>query len=176
VRRRSVLLLLTALVACSRENKPLSSNLNLENKVALRTVELYYEGPDMLLAPERRDIPLPENPAGAIPVVLRELMKGSANAAIPRLFPADAVVRAAYFLPDGTVIVDLGGQTLIDGWPTGTHQELMAAYSLVQTVVANFPEARRVRILVNGAPAETLGGHVSLARALVPMPSLATRH
>jgi sporulation and spore germination protein len=176
VRRRSILLLLTALVACSRENKPLSSNLNLENKVALRTVELYYEGPDMLLAPERRDIPLPENPAGAIPVVLRELMKGSANAAIPRLFPADAVVRAAYFLPDGTVIVDLGGQTLIDGWPTGTHQELMAAYSLVQTVVANFPEARRVRILVNGAPAETLGGHVSLARALVPMPSLAARH
>lgn len=175
MRRRSILLLLTAIMACSRENKPLSSNLNLENKVALRTVELYYEGPDMLLAPERRDIPLPENPAGAIPVVLRELMKGSANAAIPRLFPADAVVRAAYFLPDGTVIVDLGGQTLIDGWPTGTHQELMAAYSLVQTVVANFPEARRVRILVNGAPAETLGGHVSLARALVPMPSLAVR-
>jgi sporulation and spore germination protein len=175
VRRRSLLLLLTALVACSRENKPLSSNLNLENKVALRTVELYYEGPDMLLAPERRDIPLPENPAGAIPAVLRELMKGSANAAVPRLFPADAVVRAAYFLPDGTVLVDLGGQTLIDGWPTGTHQELMAAYSLVQTVVANFPEAKRVRILVNGAPAETLGGHVSLARALVPMPSLAVR-
>jgi len=29
--------------------------------------------------------------------------------------------------------------------------------------------------LVNGAPAETLGGHVSLARALTPMPSLSAR-
>ncbi len=175
MRRAAVLLLLLAAFEACRQNKPLSSNLNVENKVELRTVELYYESPDMLLVPERRDVPLPENPAGAIPVVVRELLKGSANAAVPRLFPADAVVRAAYFLPDGTVIVDLGGQTLTDGWPTGSHQELMAAYSLVQTIAANFPEAKRVRILLNGAPAETLGGHVSLARALVPMPSLAAR-
>ncbi len=176
MRRKAVLLLLLAAFgACRRNKPPLSSNLNVENKVAVRTVELYYESPDMLLAAERRDVPLPENPAAAIPVVIRELLKGPANAAVPRLFPADAVLRAAYFLPDGTVLVDLGGQTLTDGWPTGSHQELMAAYSLVQTVVANFPEARRVRILVNGAPADTLGGHVSLARALVPNPSLTAR-
>ncbi|HSP15968.1 MAG TPA: GerMN domain-containing protein [Thermoanaerobaculia bacterium] len=175
MRRIAVLFLLLAAFGACRQKKPLSSNLNVENKVELRTVELYYESPDMLLVPERRDVPLPENPAGAIPAVIRELLKGSANAAVPRLFPADAVLRAAYYLPDGTVIVDLGGPTLIDGWPTGSHQELMAAYSLVQTVVANFPDAKRVRILLNGAPAETLGGHVSLAGALVPMPSLTAR-
>jgi len=129
----------------------------------------------MLLVPEHRDVALPENPAAAVPMVVRELLKGSPNAAVPRLFPADAILRAAYLLPDGTVIVDLGGPTLTDGWATGTHQELMAIYSLVQTLIANFAEAKRVRILVNGAPAETLGGHVSLARALTPMPSLSAR-
>jgi hypothetical protein len=168
------LLLLVVFGAC-REKKPLTSNLNVENKVTVRSVDLYFESPDMLLVPEHRDVALPENPAAAVPVVVRELLKGSANAALPRLFPADAIVRAAYLLSDGTVLVDLGGPTLTDGWATGSHQELMAIYSLVQTLVANFAEAKRVRILLNGAPAETLGGHVSLARSLTPMPSLSTR-
>jgi hypothetical protein len=91
---------------------------------------------------------------------------------VPRLFPADAVARAVYLLPDGNVVVDLGGPTLTNGWGTGSHQELMAIYSLVETVTTNFGQARRVRILINGAPAETLGGHISLAHSLVPFPAL----
>jgi hypothetical protein len=175
VRRVAGALLLLAVFGACREKKPLTSNLNVENKVAVRSVDLYFESSDLLLVPEHRDVALPENPAAAVPVLVRELLKGSANASIPRLFPSDAIVRAAYLLPDGTVIVDLGGATLTDGWSTGTHQELMAIYSLVQTLVANFAQAKRVRILLNGAPAETLGGHVSLARSLTPMPSLSAR-
>jgi germination protein M len=167
-------LLLAASVACKKQ-EPLSRNLNVENKVAMRTVSLYYESPDLLLAPERRDLPLPENPAGALDLVMRELVKGSANTAVPRLLPPDTVIRGAYLLPDGTAFVDLGGLTLTQGWATGSHQELMAVYSVVETVTANFPEAKRVRVLVNGEPAETLGGHVSLSRALSPMPSIVAR-
>jgi sporulation and spore germination protein len=174
VRRAVVLMLLGAIAGCSK-TKPLSSNLNVENKVEVRSVDLYFESPEMLLVPEHRDIALPENPAGAIPVVVRELLKGSANAEVPRLFPADVILRGAYLLPDGTVLVDLGGPTLTAGWETGTHQELMAIESLVQTMVANFAPARRVRILVNGSPAETLGGHVALSRSLGPMPALIAR-
>ena len=129
----------------------------------------------MLLVAERRDVALPGNRAGALAIVERELFKGSANAAVPRLFPGDTVVRGAFLLPEGIAFVDLGGPTLTQGWGTGSHEELMATYSLVQTVVANFPEVRRVRMLVNGQPAETLAGHVSLARALAPMPSLVAR-
>ena len=172
MRRFAVAVMLLAAVAGCSKKKPLTSNLNIENKVEVRRVDLYFESPAMLLVPEHRDVALPENPAGAIPVVVRELLKGSANASVPRLFPADVVMRGAYLLPDGTVLVDLGGQTLTTGWETGTHQELMAIESLAQTLAANFAAAKRVRILVNGAPAETLGGHVGLARAVSPMPSL----
>ncbi len=173
--RRAVVAALVIVAASCRRQQPLTRNLNVENKVAMRTVSLYYESSDLLLAPERRDLPLPENPAGALDLVLRELLKGSANAAVPRLLPGDTVVRAAYLLPDGTAFVDLGGPTLTQGWATGSHQELMAIYSVVQTVTSNFPEAKRVRVLVNGEPAETLGGHVSLSRALAPMPSVVAR-
>jgi len=174
IRRFAFVTLLLLTTSCRRQ-QPLSRNLNVENKVAMRTVSLYYESPDLLLAPERRNLPLPQNPAAALDLVMRELLKGSANAAVPRLLPADTTIRAAYLLPEGTAFVDLGGPTLTQGWTTGSHQELMAIYSVVQTVTANFVEAKRVRVLVNGEPAETLAGHVSLSRALTPVPSMVVR-
>ncbi|PYQ60535.1 MAG: hypothetical protein DMF58_07860 [Acidobacteria bacterium] len=174
IRRFAFVTLLLLTTSCRRQ-QPLSRNLNVENKVAMRTVSLYYESPDLLLAPERRNLPLPQNPAAALDLVMRELLKGSANAAVPRLLPADTTIRGAYLLPEGTAFVDLGGPTLTQGWTTGSHQELMAIYSGVQTVTANFVEAKRVRVLVNGEPAETLAGHVSLSRALTPVPSMVVR-
>lgn len=172
--RCSVLIVLACAVfgaGCRKEPRP-TTNLNVENKVAPRVVRLFYESPDMLLVGEPRSVDLPRNPAGALSPVVRELFKGSVNPAVPRLFPADSVVRAAYLLPDGTALVDLGGATLTQGWGTGSHAELMAVYSVVQTVTANFPEAKRVRLLLNGQPAQTLAGHIALDRPLKPMPSL----
>jgi hypothetical protein len=169
VRKAAVVVFAVALTAAGGcRKKPLSSNLNVENKVAVRTVTLYFQAPDMLLAAESRNVPLPENHAGAMAVVVRELFKGSANTTVPRIFPADTVVRGAYLLPDGTAFVDLGGATVTEGWGTGSHEELMAVYSVVQTIAVNFPEAKRVRLLINGSPAETLAGHVDVGRSLVP--------
>lgn len=175
MRRATIIALMVVIGSACKKPQPLSRNLNVENKVAMRTVSLFYESPDLLLASERRSLPLPENPAGAMDLVLRELLKGSANTAVRPLFPPDTVMRGAYLLPDGTAFVDLGGPTLSQGWTTGTHQELMAIYSVVQTVTANFPEAKRVRMLVNGEPPETLGGHISLSRAFTPVPSVVAR-
>lgn len=169
-----MLALVAALGGCKKKESPAAANLNAANRVAVRAVRLFYESPQMLLVGETRNIALPESSAAALPIVIRELMKGPAptSAGMMRLFPADTVVRATYLLPGGTVVVDLGGNTLTAGWGTGSHQELMAAFSLAQTVSANFTEGRRVRVLINGAPAETLGGHVSLAKSLEPVPLL----
>lgn len=155
--------------ACKPKAKQLSSNLNVENKVSVRPVALYFEGSDMLLSVERRNVALPENPAAALPVVVRELFKGPANRQLARSFPADTIVRGAFILPDGTAFVDIGGATLTRGWGTGSHEEMMAVYSVVQTVLANFGEAKRLRLLVNGEPAETLAGHINLSRSLGPL-------
>ncbi|HUP46327.1 MAG TPA: GerMN domain-containing protein [Thermoanaerobaculia bacterium] len=175
-RRTAVILVIAlALASCRTEEKPITSNLSVENKVAMRPVALFYESPAQLLVAEQRNVALPENPAAALPLVMRELLKGSANAGVPPLFPPDTTVRGAYLLPDGTAVVDLGGQTLTDGWPTGTHQELMAIHSVVQTVVSNFPDAKRVRVLLNGGTAETLGGHISLGRPFTPNAALVQR-
>ena len=159
------LLLLAA--ACRKKSEIAASNINAQNNVAPRVTRLYFEGPSLLLLAEERSVQVPQNPAGAMATVVRELFKGATNPGLSPAFPRDTVVRGAFLLPDGTAFVDLGGATLTQGWAAGSHEELMAVYSLVQTITANFPEAKRVRILVNGAPAETLAGHVALDRALV---------
>jgi spore germination protein GerM len=168
VSRRAVavaLLLVPLAGACRKKETP--NNVNEANHVAVRPVRLYFESADLVLMAEQRNVSVPENPAGAISVVTRELMKGPATPGLARLYPADTIVRAAYLLPDGTALVDLGGQTLTQGWGTGSHEELLAVYSVVQTLTVNFPDAKRVRLLVNGEPAETLAGHIWLGRSLV---------
>ena len=164
----TIALLATVAVAGGCREKPPQTNLNVANRVAVRQVRLFFESPQMQLAPEVRNVALPESAAAAIPVVMRELMKGPATPNGARLFPADTVVRGTYLLPGGTVVVDLGGTTLTAGWGTGSHQELLAVQSVVQTLTSNFADARRVRFVVNGTPAETLAGHVSLSRSLGP--------
>lgn len=176
MRRTAVLgltILITALTGCNRGGETReSATPNIANKVAMRPVRLYFESPQMLLGAEPRNVALPENVSAAIPLVLRELLKGPATPGAMRLFPEDTVLRGAYLLPGGTAVVDLGGTTFSAGWSTGTHQELMAAHSVVHTLAANFPDVKRVRLVVNGSPAETLAGHLSLGRSLAPLPDL----
>lgn len=177
MRRTAVVILAAAIAvtACKRRSETPASP-NEANRVAMRAVQLYYESPAMLLAAETRNVPLPQSPAAALPVVARELLKGpAAQSGLLRILPEDTIVRGAYLLPGGMAVVDLGGATLTEGWGTGSHRELMAAYSIVQTITTNFPDAKRVRIIVNGTPSETLGGHVSLAGPFVPKPGLVAR-
>lgn len=163
--------------ACTRRQEteaPSPAMLAVEaaNKVAPRSVVLYFGGPSGLLVPETRTLPLPESNAAAAGLVAAAVIEGSANSAIPRLFPADATVRAVWVLPEGTAVVDLGGETLETGWDTGSALEMNAAYSLVQSLAANLPEVKRVRILIGGEQAPTLGGHLDLGRPLQPRRSM----
>ena len=175
MRRHWILTLLAAtllLLACRGEESE-SPAPNLPEVVSTqRTVTLYFESQDLKLSPEQRTLTLPEEDWAAAPLILAELVRGSANSSIPSLFPPDTEVKAVYFLPGGAAVVDLGGATLAQGWNTGSHVELMAVYSVVQTVVSNFEGIEKVRVLVDGQPAATLGGHIAIDRFLRPAPDL----
>ena len=175
MRRRAAIAIASSffiLVTACNKGRESSRVSTADNRVAPRVARLYFESDSMLLVAEPRNVQLPGNPAAAMSLVVRELLKGPVNPALSRQFPADTTVRGAYLLPDGSAFIDLGGNTLAQGWSAGSHEELMAASSLVQTIASNFPEAKRVRILVNGMTAETLGGHLAIDRFLHPDSSL----
>jgi len=53
-------------------------------------------------------------------------------------------------------------EDLVTGHPGGTQAELLTVYALADTLTANFPHLRQLRILVDGQPIDTLRGHVDL--------------
>ena len=52
----------------------------------------------------------------------------------------------------------------------GTDNELHAVYAIVNSLALNIPEISRVTILIEGEPAQALGGHLDLRRPISPKP------
>jgi spore germination protein GerM len=84
---------------------------------------------------------------------------------------ASANVRAVFLTLDGTAYVDLSNDLLRSMNP-GIETECLSVYSIVNSIAANVPSVKRVRILIQGQEVDTLEGHADLTDALVPDPSL----
>ncbi|MGH9457163.1 MAG: GerMN domain-containing protein [Thermoanaerobaculia bacterium] len=159
------------MAACAREAETPAPSVQEPaeaNRVAPRRVVLFFEGPRALLVPEPRDLPLPESDAATLHPLVAAFLAGPQRTPGATPLPADTILRGAFLLPGGTAVVDLGGETLQQGWSAGTRNEMLAAYGLVQTIVANVSSVERVHILIGGEVAPTLGGHLDLSRPLRP--------
>lgn len=134
---------------------------------AVETVKITLYFPDhhgLLLFPEERDIPKPAGGPAFLKVLFDELQKGPAREGLIAAIPEKMHLRNAFLLPEGEAVVDFA---LDSGLTFGSDEELAIVASLVDTILQNVAETSRVRILINGEPAETLGGHVDLTRPLL---------
>ena len=130
-------------------------------------VRLYFEAPDREgLLPEERDVAFSPDLAQQVRTVVDELAKGSTTGLLPTL-PAGTRVLEVFVQARGVACVDLSAQAT-SGLPGGSRAELLTVYSVVNTVVTNFPAVSRVRIVVEDRPVESLGGHVDVSRPLSP--------
>jgi hypothetical protein len=128
-------------------------------------VTLYF--PDqhgMLLHPEERDIPRPTRGSAFLQTLFAELQKGPTREGLIAVIPPKMQLRNAFLLPEGEAVLDLALDASV---AFGSDEELTIVGALVDTTLHNVAETSRVRILLNGEPAETLGGHVDLTRPLL---------
>jgi spore germination protein GerM len=116
------------------------------------------------LYPEERDLPRPAGGAAFLRALFAELQRGPTREGLISALPAKLQLRNAFLLRDGEAVLDLAVDA---GLTYGSEEELLIVAALVDTVLQNVAETTRVRILVNGEPAETLGGHVDLTRPLL---------
>ncbi|MFQ5736889.1 MAG: GerMN domain-containing protein [Thermodesulfobacteriota bacterium] len=91
-------------------------------------------------------VALVEDPAGTIPAGTRVL---------------GVRVRQA------TAIVDFSSE-IVKNHPGGSSGETQTIYSIVDTILLNFPEVKDVRILVEGKTKKTLAGHIDISLPLGP--------
>ena len=131
------------------------------------SVRLYFEAPDREgLLPEEREVAFSGDLARQLRIVVEELAKGSTTGLVPTL-PAGTRVLEVFVQARGVAWVDLSSEAA-SGLPGGSKAELLTVYSVVNTIVTNFPAVSRVRIVVNDQPVTSLGGHVDLSRPLPP--------
>jgi len=130
-------------------------------------VRLYFEAPDREgLLPEEREVAFSADLARQLRTVVEELAKGSTTGLLSTL-PAGTRVLEVFVQARGVAWVDLSSEAT-SGLPGGSKAELLTVYSVVNTIVTNFPAVSRVRIIVNDQPVTSLGGHVDLSRPLPP--------
>lgn len=103
--------------------------------------------------------------------IVADLIAGPTNELALRALPRGTDLRQIYVLDDGTAYVDFS-EDFRAGASGGSTGELLTVYSIVDSVVLNVPEIKRVGILVNGRPIPTLNGHLDLSRPLRPDVSL----
>jgi Sporulation and spore germination len=120
---------------------------------------------DGSLTPVRVDLPLSKDPVVRAKQVLNTLLAGPTNFDL-RTVPPDAVLLAFYLLPDGTGIADFS-EALSTSTPSGVQSEQMAVDSINQTLAANVPQVRWLKILIHGQGVETLAGHIDLTRTFL---------
>jgi spore germination protein GerM len=129
-----------------------------------RQVDLYFaDVADRRLSIERREV-TGEDLGDLLLKVLEELVKGPQDAARVRTLPETTQVKTV-FIRDETVWVDLDS-AVRDEHPGGAWTEVLAVYSVVNTLVENFSNISQVQILIEGNESETLAGHVDISRPL----------
>lgn len=112
------------------------------------------------VAPVEIELPLSADPVERSRQLLQALI-ASPPTPDQRTLPASATLLGFYILPDGTAVADFS-DSLASETPSGILSESMAVNSIVQTLAANVPQLRRLKILIHGQEVDTLAGHVDL--------------
>jgi germination protein M len=131
-------------------------------------VRLYFEWAEQDgLGSEEREVAFSSDLARQVRTVVEEMAKGPTTAGLAATLPGGTRVLEVFVRAGGVVSVNLSGEARA-GLPGGSRAELLTVYSLVNTIVTNFPSTSRVQIVVDDQTLPSLGGHVDLSRALSP--------
>jgi spore germination protein GerM len=153
-------------VAADATPEPKATDAPVDVKRTIN-VKLFFEDPASSgLVVEERSIAYHANLSQQLRIVAEELVRGSMEGRAAPL-AGNGRVQDVFVTARGVAYIDLSKEVL-EKQLSGTDAELMAVYSLVNSVALNFPAVKRVQILIDGRMAETLAGHVDLSRPLTP--------
>lgn len=130
-----------------------------------RSVTLYFAGRDAEgLVAETREIPVREGIVSEVKAVMAALLAGPEDGDAVSAIPAGTAILQVFWVEDtGTLYLDFNrGITTGDG----STAEYYTITTIIRTLGANFPQAGRVQLLVEGYPVETLAGHYGVSKPI----------
>jgi len=119
---------------------------------------------------ERREIPKKKALNEEAKETIIELIKGPQGKLVRTLPPRTKLLNLQ--VNDAGLAKVNFNQALSKDHPGGSSAEMMTVYSIVNSLSLNFPQIKRVQILIDGKPIETITGHLSLRQPVSPKPDL----
>ena len=142
--------------------------------VEKREVLLYFSDSEgEYLVGEKREILKKNEAKEEAKETILELIKGPKGKLIPTLPPRTKLLTLQ--IHDAGLAKVNFNPALSKDHPGGSSAEMMTVYSIANSLAINFPQIKRVQILIDGKPIETIAGHLSLRQPIFPKPDLIRR-
>jgi spore germination protein GerM len=116
------------------------------------------------VAAEYRDVVVKDRAADRVRAIYRELLDGSTGG-LDSPIPAGVELLNAYYTSRGVLYLDWN-KAIVQEFRGGSGRERKVLASIVLTAADNLPDVTEVAILVEGNPAESIGGHYDLMAPL----------
>ena len=134
-------------------------------------VLLYFSDREgQYLIGEKREIRQRDDLEEEAEEIVNELIKGPKGKLIPTLPPQTKLLDVE--VDEDHVAKVNFNKALSKDHPGGSSAEMMTLYSVVNSLTLNFPQIKRVQILIEGKAVETIAGHLSLKKPISPKPDL----
>lgn len=122
-------------------------------------VTIYFsDANERFLVSEKRHIPKVAGPKEQAAEIVKALLDGSKTGLV-NSFPPGVPLRDLSIL-DGTATVNLG-EELVKLHPGGSASEMATIYSLTNSLIANIPAIKKVKLIVQDKEIESIKGHMS---------------
>lgn len=130
----------------------------------VRTGVLFFVADGSRLAREARELGPCSETTACVKELLDELFSGPVGE-LNEALPEGAGFNSVQVVGD-TATIDLN-RNFSDELPSGSSSEMLAVYSIVDTVCANFPQIAQVKLTIEGAGGARLS-HLDLSQPLRP--------
>ena len=142
-----------------------------EQKKEEKNIILYFsdENEEYLIG-ERNKITKKDRLEEEAKELVAELIQGPKGKLIPTLPPQTRLL-SLHVDEEGLAKVSFSKAFTTDH-PGGSSAEIMTVYSIINSLTTNFPQIKRVQILVEGKEIESIAGHLSLKRPIPPKADL----
>ena len=141
-----------------------------QKKEKVEATLFFSDANERYLLPEKRFISKETAPELQAAEMVKALIAGS-KTGLTNTFPQEAELLSIKKEGSDTLLVDFR-ESLVKNHPGGSAAEMATIYSLTNTLTANLPEIKRVKILIEGKSRESLKGHIGLDRPFSPKKEL----
>ncbi|MFB3926121.1 MAG: GerMN domain-containing protein [Syntrophales bacterium] len=144
---------------------PSGKSSSAKKKEKMKVVLYFSDANERFLVAEKRLIPKSSDTAEQAEELIKALIDGPRTDLV-RTLPEGTKLKGVR-MENATARVDFDG-SLIEQHPGGSTSEVATIYSLVNSLTANFPDIKSVKITVDGKDIETLKGHIDTRQPIFP--------